>query len=114
MLGDFKETEVKLFNICHIGSHFIKIPGGGRQNYSNENIRTVAVYRLRVFENRVVRRIFRPKREEVAGGCRRVQNEELHNMYASPNIIRLIKSRIRWADHIARMGEIRNTFKILF
>jgi hypothetical protein len=50
-----------------------------------------------MFENRVLRRIFGPKREEVAGGWRRLRNEELHNLYASPNIIRVIKSkRIRW------------------
>jgi hypothetical protein len=51
-------------------------------------------HRLRVSENRVLRRIFGPKREEVAGGWRRVHNEELHNLYASPNIIRVIKSRM--------------------
>jgi hypothetical protein len=47
----------------------------------------------RVFENRVLRRIFGPKREEVAGGWRRLHNEELHNLYASPNVIRGVKSR---------------------
>jgi hypothetical protein len=51
-------------------------------------------HRLRVFENRVLRRIFGPKREEVAGGWRRLHNEELHNFYASSNIIKVIKSRI--------------------
>jgi hypothetical protein len=50
-------------------------------------------HRLRVYENRVLRRIFGPKREEVAGGLRTLQNEELHNLYSSPNIIRVIKSR---------------------
>jgi hypothetical protein len=49
---------------------------------------------LRTFKNRVLRRIFGPKREEVAGGWRRLHNEELHNLYASPDIIRVIKSRI--------------------
>jgi hypothetical protein len=58
--------------------------------------------RLRVFENRVLRRIFGPKRDEVTGGWRKLHNEELHNLYSSPNIIRMIKSR--WAGHVARMG----------
>jgi hypothetical protein len=58
-----------------------------------------------VFENRVLRRIFGPKREEVAGGWRRLHSEELHNLYASLNIIRTIKSmRVRWEGHIACIG----------
>jgi hypothetical protein len=70
-------------------------------------------HRLRVSENRVLRRISGPKREEVAGGWRRLHNEELHNLYPSPNI-RVIKSRrMRWAVHIARGGEMRNIHKIL-
>jgi hypothetical protein len=61
-----------------------------------------------VFENRALRRIFGPKREEVAGGWRRLRNEELHNLYTWENIIRVTKSRrMRWAGHVAHMGEIK-------
>jgi hypothetical protein len=62
-------------------------------------------HRLRVFENRLLRRIFGPKRDDVTGDLRKLHNEELHNFYSSPNIIRMMKSRrIRWAGHLARMG----------
>jgi hypothetical protein len=72
------------------------------------------VHILRVFENRVLRRTFGPKREKVAGGWRRLHNEELHNLYASPYIIRVIKlRRMRWEGHVARMREMRNAYKIL-
>jgi hypothetical protein len=66
------------------------------------------------FKNRVLRRILGHKREEVAGGWRRLYSEELHNLYASPNIIRVVKPRrMRWAVNIARMREMRNEYNIL-
>jgi hypothetical protein len=59
---------------------------------------------MRVFENRVLRRIFGPKKDKVTGGWRKLHNEELHNLYSSRSIIKIIKSRRTWAGHVARMG----------
>jgi hypothetical protein len=74
---------------------------------------TLSLILLRVFENRVLRRIFGPERDEVIGGWRKLHNEELHNLYSSPSIIRMINSRrMRSVWHVARMVEKRNAYRI--
>jgi hypothetical protein len=72
------------------------------------------LHRLRVFENRVLGRVFVAERDEVTRGWRKLHNEQLHRLYSSPDNIRVMKLRsIRWAGHVARMGGMRNAYKIL-
>jgi hypothetical protein len=89
-----------------------------------ENVRTVEMLpletqsveerRLKAFENRVLRRLFGPKRDEVTGEWRKLHNEELNDLYSLPNIVRVVKSRrMRWAGQVARMGEGRVLHRIL-
>ena len=74
----------------------------------------ILVISLRVFENRVLRRIFGPKRDGVTGEWRKLHNEELNDLHSSPNIVRVIKSRrLRWTGHVARMEEGRGVHKVL-
>jgi len=69
--------------------------------------------KLRLSENMVLRRIFGPKRDEVTGEWRRLHNEELNDLYSSPNTVRVIKSRrMRWVEHVARMGEERGVYRV--
>jgi hypothetical protein len=71
-------------------------------------------WRLRVFENRVLRRVFGPKRDEVTGEWRKLHNEELNDLYSLPSIVRVVKSRrMRWAGHVARMGDDRGVHRVL-
>jgi len=70
--------------------------------------------RLRVFENRVLRGVFGPKRDEVTGEWRKLHNEELSDLYSLPNIVRVVKSRrMRWVGHVARMGQGRGVYNVL-
>jgi hypothetical protein len=78
--------------------------------YSSRGVPLKKEHRLNVYENRVLR-IFGPKRDEVTGDWRKLHNEELHNLYSPPNMIK--SRRLRWAGHVARIGEKRNARRIL-
>ena len=68
---------------------------------------------MQVFENRVLRTVFGPKRDEVTGEWRKLHNEDLRDLYSLPNIVRVVKSRIRWAGHVVRMEEGRGVHRVL-
>jgi hypothetical protein len=71
-------------------------------------------HRPRVFENKVLRRLVGPKKDEVTGEWRKLHNEELHDLYSSPSIIRIIKAkRMKWVGHVERMGKKRNAYRLL-
>jgi hypothetical protein len=78
------------------------------------SLRLKEEHRLGVFENRVLRRIFGSKSDEVTAEWRKLHNEEIHDLYSSPSITRIVKARrMRWAGHVARRGEKRNAYRLL-
>jgi hypothetical protein len=105
----------KIYVSVHIqystDTQILSIPNGMDPNDSNlvkikfTSEEVTKTRRLRVFDNRVLRRVFGPKRDEVTGEWRKLHNEELNDLYSVPNIVRVVKSRrMRWAGHVARMG----------
>jgi hypothetical protein len=100
------------YNICIIIYKTIILPVGlyGCETWS---LKLREEHRLRVLENRVLGRTFGPKRDDVKGEWRKLHNEELHDLYSSPSIIRIIKMwRMRWAGQVARIGEKRNACRL--
>jgi hypothetical protein len=113
------ETHSKVHTGKHLSECF-DIQNGLKQGYAlslllfNFALEYAIRNRLRVFENKGLWRIFGPTRDEVTGGWRKLHNEELHDLYSLPSIIRIFKSRrMRWAGHVARMGEKRNAYRLL-
>ena len=91
-----------------------RINMGNACYYSLEKILTSHLHRLRAFENKVLRKIFGAKKDEITGEWRKLHNVELHALYSSPNIIRNLKSRrLRWARNVARMEQFRNAYRVL-
>jgi hypothetical protein len=94
-IPEYKTFLLDVLDFCSAGSWFV-----------TRSLTLREEHRLRVFDNRALRRIFGPKRDDVIGGWRKLHNEELQNLYPSPNVFIIVKSRkTRWAGHVARMGE---------
>jgi len=102
-------TKIKKIKVCRI--IILPVVLYGCESWS---LILMEVCRLKVSENRMLKRIFEPKRDEVTREWRKLHNEELNDLYTSPNIIRVIKwRRMRWAGQIARMGERRGVYRVL-
>jgi hypothetical protein len=100
-----------VFIVCVYGDTILRVVLYGCETWS---LALREERKLRVFENMVLGRIFGPRRDEVTGEWRRLHNEELNDLYSSPNIVLLIKSRrMRWAGHVARMGEEKGVYSVL-